>query len=92
MSEQKREKIQEEQLLDYVPKGAIFEHYKGKKYKIIGIARHSETLKLCVIYEALYDSLEFGSGSIWVRPLEMFVETVEIEGRQMPRFRLISEG
>lgn len=62
--------------------GSFFEHYKGLDYKIIGVARHSETLEELVIYQALYG--EFG---IWARPLAMFFETVEIDGKKIPRFR-----
>lgn len=47
--------------------GRLYEHYKGLRYKIIGIARHSETLEELVVYQALY-----GEGGIWVRPLAMF--------------------
>ena len=74
-----------------VPVGAIFEHYSGKRYKILGVARHSETLGLCVIYQGLYECPTFGSQPTWVRPLEMFLETVPINGEPCPRFRFISE-
>ena len=80
---------QENRLAAKVPVGAIFEHYKGKKYKILGTGRHSETLGLCVIYQALYNTPDFGDHSVWVRPLEMFLETVIIDGEEKPRFRLI---
>jgi hypothetical protein len=82
---------QEEQATAKVPKGALFEHYKGKRYRVLEVARHSETLKMCVVYQALYDSPQFGDRAVWVRPLEMFLETVVIEGKEIPRFRLISE-
>ncbi len=58
----------------------IYEHYKGKKYRLLNIARHSETLEELVVYQQLY-----GTGDVWVRPLYMFVETVN----GVPRFRLI---
>lgn len=82
---------QENQLTAKVPVGAIFEHYKGKKYKILGTGRHSETLGLCVIYQALYNTSDFGDHSVWIRPLEMFLETVLIDGKEKPRFRLITK-
>lgn len=60
----------------------LYEHYKGLSYKVLGIARHSETLEELVVYQALY-----GEGAIWVRPLDMFVEDVIVEGKAQPRFR-----
>ncbi len=64
--------------------GSLYEHYKGLHYKIIGIARHSETLEELVVYQALY-----GEGGIWVRPVTMFLETIEINGQPQPRFKCI---
>lgn len=61
-----------------------YEHYKGKQYEVIGIAKHSENLEELVVYRALY-----GEHGLWVRPLEMFLGEVEIEGKKIPRFRLI---
>ena len=52
----------------------------------MGIAKDSETLEKMVVYQALY-----GEGEIWVRPYEMFFETVERDGKVMPRFTKISE-
>lgn len=69
----------------------IYRHYKGKKYEVLGVARHSETLDLLVVYKALYFSKEFGANSIWVRPLEMFTETVVINGEKIPRFVLLDK-
>ena len=76
-------------LIAKVPPGALFEHFKGKKYKILGVARHSETLEMCVVYQALYNNAEFGDHAVWVRPLKMFLENVVIDGKEIPRFRLI---
>ena len=50
-----------------ITKASLYEHYKGLRYKILGIARHSETLEELVVYQALY-----GEGDIWVRPLSLF--------------------
>ncbi|MCK5449479.1 DUF1653 domain-containing protein [Candidatus Pacearchaeota archaeon] len=66
-----------------------YEHYKGKQYEVIGLARHSETQEELVIYIALYDSEEFGNNSLWARPKSMFLETINIEGREVPSFRYI---
>ncbi len=60
----------------------IYEHYSGKRYEVIGVGRHSETLEEMVIYRALY-----GEHDLWVRPLSMFIESVEINGSRQPRFR-----
>jgi hypothetical protein len=82
----------EEELIARVPVGSIFEHYKGKHYKIITIARAEANLELCVVYQALYTSSDFGDHAIWIRPLTMFLETVVIADQEIPRFRLIAEG
>ena len=68
--------------------GAIYEHYKGKTYRVLGIARHSETLEEMVLYEALYEN---DLGKIWVRPKAMFLENIELEGKTLPRFRILEK-
>ena len=65
----------------------IYEHYKGKQYKVVGIAKHSETMEDMVIYEPLYES-EFKR---WVRPLTMFTENVIVNGKEVPRFKKLIE-
>ena len=62
----------------------LYRHYKGPEYRVLGVATHSETQQYVVIYQALYG--EFG---LWVRPLDMFSETVEVDGKTVPRFALI---
>ena len=62
-----------------------YRHYKGREYEVLGVARHSETEEECVVYRALY-----GDGGLWVRPAEMFLETVLIDGRPCPRFRFLT--
>ncbi|MDP1709422.1 MAG: DUF1653 domain-containing protein [Candidatus Komeilibacteria bacterium] len=64
-------------------KPGIYEYFKGKCYKVLGVARHSETLEEMVLYEHLDD------GSLWVRPAPMFLEEVEREGKKVPRFKFI---
>ncbi|GGB90182.1 hypothetical protein GCM10011352_15260 [Marinobacterium zhoushanense] len=60
----------------------IYRHYKGRDYEVIGTARHSETEEWMVVYRALY-----GDFGLWVRPLAMFVETVELaSGERVSRF------
>ena len=66
-----------------------YRHYKGKEYEVIGIAKHSETLEDFVVYQALYDSKEFGDKAFWIRPLKMFLEKVISEGTEVSRFEYI---
>ena len=62
-----------------------YRHYKGGEYQVLGVARHSETDEQLVVYRCLYDN-----NSLWVRPLAMFIETVLVDGHQLPRFELVS--
>lgn len=64
----------------------IYEHYKdtNKRYRVLGICRHSETLEEMVIYKALY-----GNEDTWIRPLYMFFDEVEVDGVYVPRFKYI---
>lgn len=61
----------------------IYKHYKGNLYELLYIANHSETLEKMVVYKALY-----GEGEIWVRPLAMWDEPVEVDGKKVKRFEL----
>ena len=61
-----------------------YQHYKGKFYEVIGVARNSETLEEMVVYRALY-----GDNELWVRPKKMFLENVEVGGKNIPRFKHI---
>jgi hypothetical protein len=68
----------------------IYRHSKsGREYRVIGIAKHSETLEDLVVYEALYEN---EVSKLWVRPLSMFEEEIEIEGEKVPRFEFIREN
>lgn len=67
----------------------IYEHYKGNRYELLGIGRHSENLEEFVVYKALYESQEFGKDSLWLRPKSMFFENVMIDGKQVARFRYV---
>lgn len=67
-----------------------YQHYKGKQYQVISIAHHSETLEEFVVYQALYNSPEFGNNSLWIRPLKMFEEEIEIDGQKFLRFTRIN--
>jgi hypothetical protein len=61
-----------------------YRHYKGNVYEVIDVARHSETEEQLVVYRCLRDG-----NSLWVRPLEMFLETVDVAGQKVPRFARI---
>ena len=61
-----------------------YEHYKGNQYEVLGLAKHSENLEDLVVYKALY-----GEGSLWVRPLAMFLENIEINEQIRPRFKYL---
>ena len=61
-----------------------YQHYKGNLYEVLMTARHSETEEWMVVYKALY-----GEEGNWVRPYEMFVETVKVQGKLISRFEFI---
>lgn len=61
-----------------------YRHFKGNEYTVIGTARHSESQDELVVYRQ-----EYGDHSLWARPLAMFTETVEVDGRETPRFQFI---
>ena len=68
-------------------KKGIYRHYKGNEYELIDIALHSETLEKMVVYRALY-----GDQKLWVRPAHMWEEEVEVDGKAVKRFELISNS
>ncbi|ABM04985.1 hypothetical protein DUF1653 [Psychromonas ingrahamii 37] len=63
-----------------------YRHYKGGLYRVENIATHSENEEKMVVYRPQY-----GEQALWVRPLDMFVEEIEIEGKKQPRFLFIGE-
>ncbi|WP_128426191.1 DUF1653 domain-containing protein [Gudongella oleilytica] len=64
--------------------GAKYRHFKGNDYLVLNIAKHSETLEDFVVYQALY-----GDRGIWVRPMSMFEEMVEVNGIPVNRFKRV---
>jgi hypothetical protein len=64
-----------------------YRHYKGNEYQVVDLALHSETEEWVVLYYPLYDDEK----TLWVRPYTMFIEKVQIEGKDVPRFERISE-
>ena len=70
---------------DQIPVGK-WRHFKGMEYRVLGIAKHSETLEPLVVYQALY-----GEGGLWTRPVQMWKETVERDGKSFPRFTYLGD-
>ena len=68
-------------------KTGIYEHYKGNRYEVIDTVTHSESEETLVLYRTMY-----GDRDLWVRPFLMFNETVEIDGKLVPRFKYIGEA
>lgn len=62
-----------------------YRHYKGGEYEVLGVARHSETHAAMVLYRPLYNATGW-----WVRPYEMFVGSVQVQGRTLPRFERLA--
>lgn len=67
-------------------KPGLYRHFKGNEYEVLYIAKYSETLEPMVVYKALY-----GDGGVWVRPAEMWNETVTREGKTFKRFEYIGD-
>ena len=63
----------------------LYRHFKGNYYRVLSIARHSETVQPMVVYRALY-----GDRGVWVRPAEMWDEVIERDGKTFQRFRKLS--
>lgn len=63
-----------------------YRHFKGNEYEVIGLAKHSETLELMVLYRPLY-----GEGGLWVRPLAMWNEEISRDGKTFKRFEKIKD-
>lgn len=69
-----------------IPTGR-YRHYKGNEYTLLGVARHSETQEYLAVYRQ-----EYGDRQLWVRPATMFVETVLVDGQQVPRFAFLGRS
>lgn len=65
----------------------LYQHYKGPRYKVLGLVRHSETLEALVLYHPMA-----GDQALWVRPWAMFTGEVDVDGRRVPRFRWIEDS
>ena len=77
---------EEDRPLDPLPaiEPGIYQHYKGPRYKVLDVVRHSETLEVLVLYHPLY-----GDQALWVRPYGMFTGTLEVDGEIRQRFRKV---
>jgi hypothetical protein len=75
-------------------KKGIYKHFRGNLYMVLDIARHSETEEEHVVYRALYkSSSKHGEGnSLWIRPLSMFDEVIERDGKTVKRFEFVEEA
>lgn len=61
-----------------------YQHFKGNYYQVLHLATHSETDETMVVYQP-----EYGERAIWVRPLSMFDETIERNGKTLKRFQYV---
>ncbi|MFO1446869.1 MAG: DUF1653 domain-containing protein [Opitutaceae bacterium] len=68
------------------PRPGRYRHYKGNEYRVVGLVRHSETLEVLVLYQALYGD----TSALWVRPQPMFLEQVRVNGVLQPRFAWVA--
>ncbi len=72
--------------MDTKVKPGIYRHFRGNEYRVLGLARHSESKEELVVYRALY-----GEKALWARPLGMFLEEVDVDGAKEPRFRFVRD-
>jgi len=81
------------------PEKGFYYHYKhdsnsslnNYSYEVISIGTHTETKEKFVIYRSLYQTESQGGANYWLRPLEMFMENVEKDGKLFPRFQKITD-
>jgi len=73
-------------------KPGLYRHYKGKIYQVLGTGRHSETMELMVIYQGQYVSDEFGDKPIFVRPYDLFIQEIDLEGLKIPHFKYLDDS
>lgn len=73
-------------------RNGIYQHYRtGQRYRVLGVAHHTETKARLVVYQALYHCATFGADALFVRPIDMFEEPVWHKGRYITRFTLIPD-
>ncbi len=72
--------------MESIVKPGLYKHYKGPLYQVTDVATHSESEERHVVYRALY-----GEKGLWIRPLSMFTETVNVDGQEIPRFKRLED-
>lgn len=75
----------------FAVKPGTYRHYKGKLYTVFGVGHHTESLEPLVLYQAQYNTQDFGDNPLWARPVSMFFETIIFDGKEQPRFILVEE-
>ena len=78
-------KVKVEKAKELVKVGGKYRHYKGGEYEVVDIVLHSETLEEMVLCRPLYET----GANLWVRPLNLFISEVEVEGKMVKRFELV---
>lgn len=68
-------------------KKGFYRHYKGNEYLVLNVAQHSESGETLVVYQPQY-----GERNWWVRPLDMFLESVTVAGQSVPRFAWLRDA
>jgi len=66
-----------------------YQHYRGKSYEVIGMARHTETKEDLIIYRGLYDDPELGKKPLFARPKDLFFGAVIVNKKVLPRFKTV---
>jgi cyclomaltodextrinase / maltogenic alpha-amylase / neopullulanase len=69
--------------------GALYKHFKGHVVRVIALGRHSETRDWYVVYEKTEDGDGYKKGDVWIRPKDMFLGTIERDGKKFLRFELV---
>ena len=72
--------------MDQIKVNGIYKHFKGNTYRVLGVARHSESLEELVVYQHID-----GEKEIWARPIAMFLDEADVDGKKVPRFQYIGE-
>lgn len=67
----------------------LYRHYKGNMYRVLGVGCHTEADEYYVVYSPAEP--KEGIPEFWLRPFDMFTETVEIDGKTFPRFEKIAD-
>jgi hypothetical protein len=65
----------------------IYRHYKGKEYEVVGIGTNTETREVLVVYKCLYETPGYDKDALWMRPYNMFVDSIVVNDKTIPRFK-----